>query len=43
MLILPAQATPPTGVTTTPIATGRFDAIDTETKTGAWKAKLQTK
>ena len=43
LLILPAQATPPTGVTTTPIATGRFAGIDTEIKTGAWKAKLQTK
>ena len=43
LLILPAQATPPSGVTTTPIATGRFGAIDTQSKTGAWKAKLQTK
>jgi quercetin dioxygenase-like cupin family protein len=43
LIILPAQATPPSGVTTTPIATGRFAAIDTEIKTGAWKAKLQTK
>jgi quercetin dioxygenase-like cupin family protein len=42
LIILPAQATPPSGVTTTPIATGRFDAIDTKVKTGAWKAKLQT-
>jgi quercetin dioxygenase-like cupin family protein len=43
LIILPAQATPPSGVTTTPIATGRFAAIDTEIKTGAWKAKLTTK
>jgi quercetin dioxygenase-like cupin family protein len=43
LLILPAQATPPSGVTTTPIATGRFAAIDTQSKTGAWKAKLKTK
>jgi len=43
LIILPAQATPPSGVTTTPIATGRFGAIDTQIKTGAWKAKLKTK
>src|SRR5215211_2558516 len=43
LIILPAQATPPSGVTTTPIATGRFDAIDTQIKTGAWKAKIKTK
>jgi quercetin dioxygenase-like cupin family protein len=43
LIILPAQATPPSGVTTTPIATGRFAAIDTQIKTGAWKAKLKTK
>lgn len=43
LIIVPAQATPPSGVTTTPIATGRFGRIDTQIKTGAWKAKLQTK
>ena len=43
LIILPAQATLPSGVTTTPIATGRFDAIDTKIKTGAWKAKIETK
>jgi quercetin dioxygenase-like cupin family protein len=43
LIVVPALATPPSGVTTTPIATGRFDAIDTKIKTGAWKAKLKTK
>jgi quercetin dioxygenase-like cupin family protein len=36
-------ATPPSGVTTTPIAMGRFDPIDTRVKTGAWKASIRTK
>jgi quercetin dioxygenase-like cupin family protein len=36
-------ATPPIGVTTTPIASGRFDPIDTRVKTGAWKASIRTK
>jgi quercetin dioxygenase-like cupin family protein len=36
-------ATPPIGVTTTPIATGRFDAINTKVRTGAWKASIRTK
>ena len=36
-------ATPPSGVTTTTIGIGRFDPIDTKTKTGAWKAKIRTK
>jgi len=36
-------ATPPIGVTTVPIATGRFDPIDTKVKTGAWKAAIRTK
>jgi quercetin dioxygenase-like cupin family protein len=36
-------ATPPIGVTTTPIATGRFDEIDTKVKTGDWKAEIRTK
>jgi quercetin dioxygenase-like cupin family protein len=43
LIVVPALATPPSGVTTTPIATGRFAAIDTQIKTGAWKAKLRTK
>jgi len=36
-------ATPPIGVTSTPIATGRFDSINTKVKTGAWKAAIRTK
>jgi quercetin dioxygenase-like cupin family protein len=36
-------ATPPIGVTSTPIASGRFDAINTKVKTGAWKAAIRTK
>ena len=36
-------ATPPVGVTTNPIATGRFDPINTKVKTGAWKAAIRTK
>jgi hypothetical protein len=43
LIVVPALATPPEGVTTTPIALGRFDAIDTKIKTGAWKAKIKTK
>ena len=43
LIVVPALATPPSGVISTPIATGRFDAIDTQIKTGAWKAKLKTK
>ena len=36
-------ATPPSGVTTLPIATGRFDPFATKVKTGAWKAEIRTK
>jgi quercetin dioxygenase-like cupin family protein len=43
LIVMPALATPPVGVTTTDIALGRFDAIDTKIKTGAWKAKIKTK
>jgi hypothetical protein len=35
-------ATPPIGVTTLPIAMGRFDPINTKVKTGAWKASIRT-
>ena len=38
-----ALATPPSGVTTLVIGTGRFDDIDAKTKTGAWKADIKTK
>jgi quercetin dioxygenase-like cupin family protein len=36
-------ATPPIGVTTLPLGTGRFDRIDTKVKTGDWKAEIRTK
>jgi quercetin dioxygenase-like cupin family protein len=36
-------ATPPIGVTTLPLGSARFDAIDTKVKTGAWKASIRTK
>ena len=36
-------ATPPIGVTTLPIAMGRFDPIDSKVKTGDWKAEIRTK
>jgi quercetin dioxygenase-like cupin family protein len=38
-----ALATPPSGVTTLVIGTGRFAAIDTKARTGAWKAHIKTK
>ena len=43
LIVVPALATPSSGVATTTIALGRFDAIDTKIKTGAWKAKIKTK
>jgi quercetin dioxygenase-like cupin family protein len=39
----PALATPPIGVTSTPIADGTFGEIDVHTKVGAWKAKIDTR
>ena len=36
-------ATPPVGVTTSTIGIGRFDPIDSKTKTGDWKADIKTK
>ena len=42
-LIVPALATPPSGVTTALIGVGHFDVIDTKTKTDAWKADISTK
>jgi quercetin dioxygenase-like cupin family protein len=36
-------ATPPSGVTATLLAKGRFDVIDAKTKTGNWKARIRTK
>jgi quercetin dioxygenase-like cupin family protein len=38
-----ALATPSVGVTTSQIALGRFDVIDTKVKTGDWKASMDTK
>jgi quercetin dioxygenase-like cupin family protein len=37
-----ALATPPSGVTPTLLAKGRFDVIDAKTKTGHWKARIRT-
>ena len=44
LIVVPARATPPSGVTTTPIATRalRRDRY-ADQPTGAWKAKLKTK
>ena len=51
LLILPAQATPPSGVTTSIIGVGRFARIDAKAKTDInpgtatefWKARIKTK
>jgi quercetin dioxygenase-like cupin family protein len=43
LIVMPARATPPVGVTTNTIAVGRFDTINTKIKTGPWKAKISTK
>jgi quercetin dioxygenase-like cupin family protein len=51
LLILPAQATPPSGVTTTIIGIGRFARIDAKAKTDInpgkrtefWKARIKTR
>jgi quercetin dioxygenase-like cupin family protein len=43
-VVVPALATPPSGVTTTLLASvTRFDAIDTKIKTDDWKARIKTK
>jgi quercetin dioxygenase-like cupin family protein len=50
VLILPAQATPPSGVTTSIIGVGRFARIDAKAKTDVnpgtptafWKARIKT-
>ena len=42
-VVAPANATPPSGVTTVAIADGTFDDIDVHIKTGAWKATIDTK
>jgi quercetin dioxygenase-like cupin family protein len=38
-----ARATPPEGVTTLTIGTGRFADINTRARTGRWKARIRTK
>jgi quercetin dioxygenase-like cupin family protein len=51
LLVLPARATPPSGVTTTIIGVGRFTTIDAKAKTDVdpgkptkfWKARIKTK
>jgi quercetin dioxygenase-like cupin family protein len=51
LLILPAQATPPSGVATTVLGVGRFTDIDAKAKTDIdpgtptefWKARIKTK
>jgi quercetin dioxygenase-like cupin family protein len=51
LLFMPAQATPPSGVTTTIIGVGRFADIDTKAKTDIdpgtptqfWRARIKTK
>ena len=51
LLMLPAQATPPSGVTTTILGVGRFAEIDAKAKTDInsgtptefWKARIRTK
>jgi quercetin dioxygenase-like cupin family protein len=41
---VPALATPPVGVTVTPLApVGQFNEIKENAKTGDWKAKIKTK
>ena len=51
LLMLPAQATPPSGVTTTMLGVGRFTNIDATAKTDVnpgtptefWKVRIKTK
>lgn len=43
LVAAPVIATPPSGVTTMPIAQGTFEEIDTKIRTGDWKADLSTK
>jgi quercetin dioxygenase-like cupin family protein len=51
LVVVPAQATPPSGVTTTMIGLGRFTSIDAKAKTDIdpgpatkfWKARIKTK
>jgi hypothetical protein len=44
LVVVPALATPPSGVTVTPLApVGQFNEIKENAKTGNWKAKIKTK
>jgi quercetin dioxygenase-like cupin family protein len=43
VVVAPALATPQSGVTSAPIADGTFDELDVSTKTGRWKARIDTK
>ncbi len=40
---VPALATPPVSVTTEILGAGTFDELDVSAKTGAWKARIDTK
>ena len=40
---LPVLATPGSGVTSTPLAQGRFEEIQSNVKTGDWKMQMKTK
>jgi quercetin dioxygenase-like cupin family protein len=44
LIVMPALATPPQGVTVTPLApVAQFDEIDAKVKTGDWKSEIRTK
>jgi quercetin dioxygenase-like cupin family protein len=44
LMVVPALATPPSGVTVTPLApVAQFGEINTEAMSGDWKAKIKTK
>ena len=44
LVVVPALATPPSGVTVTPLAPAALlQEINSNTKTGDWKAKIETK
>lgn len=44
LIVVPALATPPSGVTVTPLApVALFDEINANVKSGDWKAKIETK
>jgi quercetin dioxygenase-like cupin family protein len=44
LIVVPALATPPSGVSVAPLApVAQFDEIKTKAKSGAWKAMIKTK